>query len=61
MIKPLEDDFSALIMVSATPGHFFQPGKNSLRSNSLPRFQKRPDAACSLHEFGRNHDQPIFH
>jgi hypothetical protein len=40
----------------ATPGHFFQPGKNSLRSNSLPGFQKRPGVTCPSYGFGQNDD-----
>jgi hypothetical protein len=52
--------FPALIIVSAAPEHFFQPGKNSLSLKQLAGFQKRPGAACSLHGFGRNDDQGHF-
>jgi hypothetical protein len=46
-----------LIIVPTTPGHFFQPGKNSLRLNSLPGFQIRRGVACSLHGVCRKDDQ----
>jgi hypothetical protein len=32
----------ALIIVPATPGHFFQPGKNSLSLKQLPGLPKTP-------------------
>jgi hypothetical protein len=34
--------FSALIIVSAAPGHFFQPGKNSLSLKQLAGLPKTP-------------------
>jgi hypothetical protein len=46
--------FSALLIVSATPGHFFQPGKNSLPLKQLAGLPITPWR-------GRNDDQgPLF-
>jgi hypothetical protein len=36
------NEYRALIMVSATPGYFFQPGKNSLSLKQLAGLPKTP-------------------
>jgi hypothetical protein len=48
-----------LIIVSTMSGRFWKPGKLFERSEFLPGFQERPDAACSLYGFGGNDDQGL--
>jgi hypothetical protein len=42
----------ALIMVAATPGHFFQPGKNSLSLKQLAGLPKTPWRGLPVTEGG---------
>jgi len=48
---------AALIMVSATPGYFFQPGKNSLSLKQLAGFPKIPWRDLLAAWIGRIDDQ----
>jgi hypothetical protein len=47
----------ALIMVSATPGYFFQPGKNSLSLKQLAGLPKTPWRDLLATRVGRIDDQ----
>ncbi|MFH0726621.1 MAG: hypothetical protein V2B19_09785 [Pseudomonadota bacterium] len=48
---------TALIMVSATPGYFFQPGKNSLSLKQLAGLPKTPWRDLLATRVGRIDDQ----
>jgi hypothetical protein len=53
--------FSALIMVSATPGYFFQPGKNSLWLKQLAGLPKTPWRDLLVTSVGPNRElRPVF-
>jgi hypothetical protein len=53
-------DLSALIIVSATPGHFFQPGKNSLSLKQLAGFPKTPWSDLSIIRAGQTDAEGRF-